>query len=427
MSEQNILNPSTTSPLNPDYSVKITDPQVAARWQARSGKAFFRRLAARGKMFDLTWNKRLFADYQTLRQWFAQYENDYFTFADYDQSPTRYYTGMFADQPTVSRDANNQVTIQGQFVEVPGLPMYQYPSPLGADSIILDERGGFGDLVKLTGTAWDYADKNYCLWSEQFDNGAWVKETNVTVTANTQADPNGNMTADTIATGATASAGVYQVLGQAARKGWQFTFSVYLKAPSNTSVSLILESAAGGDVEFVTVTVTTAWQRFSLAHSGTWASAQGLQPTLRLVNASSTIYAWGAQVEYGAAATTYAQTTNAVAPLSAPNSLSALHAGHAYFHPGNNNTDAAEWSYFGYGCRLLTPTGPDMGIAFISIDGAGNNYDLYSAAVVNSAPLYLGADGNVLGFHRVKVMPTNTKNASSSNTYVCADGIQVAR
>jgi hypothetical protein len=151
MSEQNILNPTITSALNPDYAVKITDAATVARYQARSGKPFFRRLAGRGPAFYLTWGNRLFSDADALVQWFHQYELDFFSFADYDTG--RYYSGMFADQPQIERMGNNKVNITAQFIVVPGLAQFQYPSRWGVDSIFLEERDGFGsDVVKVTGT-----------------------------------------------------------------------------------------------------------------------------------------------------------------------------------------------------------------------------------------------------------------------------------
>ena len=155
MSEQNILNPAVTSQLNPDYSVKVTDPAIIARWQARSGKPFFRHLAARGSVWDLQWANRMFTDADALRQWFHQYEKDFFSFVDWDSGSGRYYSGMFADQPTVERAGFNKVNISAQFVEVPTLPQFQYPSRWGTDSVFRLYKDGFGsNLIKLTGSGW---------------------------------------------------------------------------------------------------------------------------------------------------------------------------------------------------------------------------------------------------------------------------------
>src|SRR5258708_4199928 len=97
MSEQNILNPIPSSDLNPEYPVKVVDTRTMARSQARSGRPFYKRLTARGPVFQLQWNNRLFSTYNTLHQWCAQYEQDFFTFYDIDRG--RYYSGIFDDEP----------------------------------------------------------------------------------------------------------------------------------------------------------------------------------------------------------------------------------------------------------------------------------------------------------------------------------------
>ncbi|HZU30895.1 MAG TPA: hypothetical protein VFB79_07250 [Candidatus Angelobacter sp.] len=153
MSEQNILNPSPSSSLNPDYPIPFQDPQINARYQPKSGKVYMKKLATRGRVHSLTFSKRLSTDYQALMQWFAQYENDFFTYVDWERN--RYFSGMFADQPQYSHDANNQTTVQAQFVELPGLPMFQYPSNWGVDSIFIYPKNGFGDdQPKYTGAGW---------------------------------------------------------------------------------------------------------------------------------------------------------------------------------------------------------------------------------------------------------------------------------
>jgi hypothetical protein len=360
MSEQNILNPTSSSQLNPQYPLPIDDPQIISRWQAKSGKAFSRFMMGRGMVMQLHWEKVSFSTYYALKQWFYQYERDFFTYADFDRN--RYYSGQFMDQPHFEVVGNNQVTISANFVVIPGLPQFQYPSNWGVDSIFFEERDGLSqDLVKLTGT-WDHQDKNYLIFSEQFDNAVWSKETNVTVTANNQTDPLGGNTADTIATGATAGQGVFQTSTMIARKGFQSTFSVWLKAGANTNVTLSINRAGGLDQESQAITVTNAWQRFTLTHSATWTGTTGVTAIIRITNSASSIFAWGAQLEFGASATTYTQTTASVVVLLAPGADANQHGGSAYFNLGTVTTDAAEWQYFGYGFRVWSYRGPDMGI-----------------------------------------------------------------
>lgn len=436
MSEQNILNPAVTSPLNPDYAIKITDPQVVSRWQARSGKPFFRRLAARGEVFEMTWGKRMFADYLTLLQWVRQYENDYFSFIDWDHSG-RYYTGMFADQPTFTREANNQVTITAQFVVVPTLPLFQYPSNWGVDSIFLEEAAGYGDLVKLTGN-WDRRDKNYVVGSETFDLAPWQDVNGATVTANQALDPNGvSQTADQInfpSRAANSFVGLAQnPFPPFVVPNMKFTFSVWARVTSGTAtVEIIVQ-----DNPFVafsqgtTCNLTTSWQQFFVTATAPSNSSNGLQVQIRAPFASATsafsiLVDW-AQLEYGAAPSAYTSTQPAPVQLKTPTPDASLHGGFGYFDIGTTTTDAAEWLYFGYGFRVWAPKYPYAGIMQVFLDNASQGtIDLYAAAVTNSAPL-MTAQSVAMGFHRVKLSPTNTKNAASSNFIVVADAIEVMR
>src|SRR5690349_13016344 len=154
MSEQNILNPSATSLLNVDWGYTEGLPEMRSVWQAMSGKIYSRRQMVRGRVYDLAWNKRDLATKHSLQQWERQYENDFFTLADWERS--RYFSGRFDGPLSYSPAGFNQWNIRGRFVELPGLAMYQWPVNWGRDSIFLEERNGFGeDLVKLTG-GWTY-------------------------------------------------------------------------------------------------------------------------------------------------------------------------------------------------------------------------------------------------------------------------------
>ncbi|HKV94879.1 MAG TPA: hypothetical protein VJW20_20205 [Candidatus Angelobacter sp.] len=429
MSEQNILNPTAASQMNPTYTIPHKDPTTISSWQPRSGKPFSHYMMARGMEFDLHWDEVQFSTYLALRQWFRQYERDFFSYFDIDDN--RYYTGQFRAEPQYERAGNNQVNVTATFVVIPTLPQFQYPSNWGVDSIFIEERDGFGsDLVKLTGT-WDHDDKNYCLWSEQFDNAAWVK-TNAVVTANAVADPNGNVDADSVAFSVTGSSSIVgQIINPSILiAGQAFTFSVWLKSASGAPhLTLVLEDQANNALQQTTFALTTAWQRFSV--SGT-ALATATSLKIFLFNPDSTSIAyhlWGAQLEYGAAATTYVTTTASPVVLPAPNANLNFHGGFGYVDPGTVTTDAAEWLYFGYGFRLWFPRGPDMGIVGCLLDGAfppNNSFDLYSASAQPSSALITNL--NVpLGEHRIKVFPTGQKNAASTNFYVVADALEVMR
>jgi len=57
---------------------------------------------------------------------------------------------------------------------------------------------------------------------------------------------------------------------------------------------------------------TNAWQRFSMTHSATWTGVGAVQAEFVIVNATTSVFAWGAQLEYGPAANTYVSQTSVI-------------------------------------------------------------------------------------------------------------------
>jgi hypothetical protein len=107
----------------------------------------------------------------------------------------------------------------------------------------------------------------------------------------------------------------------------------------------------------------------------------------------------------------------------------AAHGGADYFTNGTNDT--AEWIYFGYGMRLWSRTQNNLGKVEVSWDGnIIATIDLYSASGTGSIVIIeCGSPGFgltfPLGFHRVKVRCTGTKNAASVGFFIYADAIEV--
>lgn len=155
MSEQNILNPAIGDPMNPDYGADVEAlPDMFGSFQATDGSIGLRRVMTRGRVIDLTWNNRLQSTIDKIRQWASQYDKGFFTYADYDRS--RYYTGRFAGPVQYSKAGNNKQNAKAQFVELPNLPMYQYPTNWARDAVMRDNVDDFGKQQwKLTG-AWAF-------------------------------------------------------------------------------------------------------------------------------------------------------------------------------------------------------------------------------------------------------------------------------
>lgn len=159
--------------------------------------------------------------------------------------------------------------------------------------------GGEGEVLSLTVPFY-----NLLQWSESLNYTPWTHSGGTTITADSQTDPNGTTFADAIAFTNTSdfvsqNSGVVPVVGDT------YTFSIWLKAPVTTLCQIEM-NRSGLDGVSLGVSVTTTWTRFSLTHTAT--SAGGTNPISVLLQTTvngSTVYAWGAQLEKSATATTY--------------------------------------------------------------------------------------------------------------------------
>jgi hypothetical protein len=158
---------------------------------------------------------------------------------------------------------------------------------------------------------------NLLLYSEQFDNAAWTKSL-VTVTANSIAAPDGNVTADTI----TSSGGLSQCyqIGVTIVSGTTYTVSCFLKAGTTSFGVLNLYDTTALDKRVwfnlttgvvgtqdagITGTIQSVgngWYRCTATRAASAVSG-GLSIEVASANgvasgtAGNTIYAWGAQLE----------------------------------------------------------------------------------------------------------------------------------
>ena len=183
MSQADILNPSASSQLNPDYGYTEGLPEIRQFLQSQSGAAYSRLAGGRGHVYTLIWANRDKATMHALRQWERQYANDFFTFVDWER--TRYYSGRFAPGSAAAAQqlggavgaslefspaGNERWNIRGTFMELPGLALYTSPINWTRDAIILQERDGFGrDRFKQTGT-WTYGSNAFAYLGNELTN-----------------------------------------------------------------------------------------------------------------------------------------------------------------------------------------------------------------------------------------------------------------
>jgi len=171
---------------------------------------------------------------------------------------------------------------------------------------------------------------NLALYSQDFDNAGWGKST-ASVTANTSVAPDGTTTGDTVtSSGATgyvypANTGLFAAAG-----GATYTYSVYAKAGTATSITLLVAATATYSGTFNLSTgvssTGTANTTVSMVDAGngwwrciiTFASVANTAYTeLQIGRVASTLtfLVWGAQLVVGSTAQTYTRSLATAAPV----------------------------------------------------------------------------------------------------------------
>lgn len=185
-----------------------------------------------------------------------------------------------------------------------------------------------GDLTMPPTYMLEKAATNVLVYSEQFDNAAWVKAA-LAITANAATSPDGTNSADLVTTsGAVALHSLFQVSAVSAT-GKQV--SVYAKAGSGNFLQIALggdaESYANFDIKNGVVgakgalsaasiaSIGSGWYRCALGTTSALASdvsfclvSSGAAARLEVNSLAVTCYLWGAQSETGKRLTSYIPT-----------------------------------------------------------------------------------------------------------------------
>lgn len=198
------------------------------------------------------------------------------------------------------------------------------------------------DTLDSLGLLIEESRTNIGLQSEVLDNANWTK-TRTTITANATTAPDGAVTADKIVEDSTASATHVVTCGFSVTSGTAYTASWFFKAAERSEIQLhfstqfpansyaifnfntaIVEQTGVGLTSAEIVALPNGWYRCSITATASATASCTFTAFLSdgstitySGNGTSGLYAWGFQVEAGAWASSYIQTTTVSVTRSA--------------------------------------------------------------------------------------------------------------
>jgi hypothetical protein len=281
--------------------------------------------------------------------------------------------------------------------------------------------------LTLRGLLIEEARENRTLQSADLSNAAWQKAgangpAAPTVTGNQAVAPDGTTTASRVALPAISGAGAVSFVQQPLAAGASvalWTFSIYLKGSVGGEQTYIcIYDAIANYIVKQRVTLTTSWQRYVVTSpsnltTAAWYSFIGtdLRDAGEASTPAATIYAWGAQFEQGAFATSYIPTTSAAVTRAAD--ACSMPAGSwynatqgslacEYIVKGNAPSYGAPIGFVGANSdndHIIpdrrdaggTATAPTINTAIVQANGAVSGYAAFAATPTPAGELQRGA------------------------------------
>jgi hypothetical protein len=175
VSQFDVLNPTQTHPLNPDYGFQKKRPLTHLNAKAAVGLPYFREITDTGHQFSLNWNDRMASTARKLKWYYEQYRNGFFTLIDHEGGG-REYVGRFSQPVEPQPTSHNHWSVQQVlFDEIPKAPMLIYPNDWQNDAVWGLLLNDFGDrMVAAVSGTWTLATDTAAKSGYHFSNAGTV-------------------------------------------------------------------------------------------------------------------------------------------------------------------------------------------------------------------------------------------------------------
>jgi RHS repeat-associated protein len=229
---------------------------------------------------------------------------------------------------------------------------------------------------------------NLLPYSQQLNGTSW-NASNASVTLGAGAAPDGSITAATVTANAnsTDTFATDSVLNASLYDGETMTGSVYLRAASGTqTINLYLLNVGNNGyaiVTYKTITLTTAWQRFSV----TGTLQNGLTSLYMQIGGGGTVTAgqsfqvWGAQIQLGSTSGPYV-ATSALPVIAGQDLINIL--------PNSQGMNGPSWGVINGSEAANSATAPDGTSTAATVTANASSTDTYASATVPNPSLYDG-------------------------------------
>lgn len=203
-----------------------------------------------------------------------------------------------SDMSTLFQDAAGTVPVTG------------LEQPVGR---VVDKSGRGNHATQATTTARPVlsAQVNILTFSEEFDNAAWIKGTDASVTPNQAVAPDGQLTADRITFSADATTGdINGIFTTVAGRTYAESIWLWADVGQATITRLLFADDAGSTQGDLVVNLTTTPTRYSVSAVAPTGTSR-LRLRCGTGQQGKSFYAWGAQANTGALAAGYQRTAAA--------------------------------------------------------------------------------------------------------------------